>query len=118
MWQYGIDQWIGWNEFLYGKTKEDQLAKKTKEVDGLIVIMYQTDQQRVRPIDSHFFHMPLARRLEQSLHRKQLWVESVTIAYKTWQTVQAIQEPNQQQIAPLWCKNHGRQPRVRLRSEN
>ena len=118
MWQYGIDQWIGQNEFLYGKTREDQLAKKTKEVDDQIVIIYQTDQHRVRPTDSHFFHMPLARRLQQSLHRKQLWVESVTIAYETWQTMQAIQEPNQQQIAPLWCKNHGRRPWVRLQSEN
>ena len=102
MWQYGIDQSIGWNEFLYGKTKEDQLPKKIKEVDDLIVIMSQTDQQRVRPIDSHFYHMPLARTLEQSLHRKQLWVESFTIAYESWQTLQVIQEPNQQQIAPLW----------------
>ena len=47
MWQHGIDQCVGWIEFLYGKTKEDQLAKKTKEVDDQIVIMYQTDQQRV-----------------------------------------------------------------------
>ena len=114
MWQYGIDQWIGWNEFLYGKTKEDQLAKKSKEVDDQIVTMYQIDQQRVRPTDSHFFHMPLARRLEQSLNRKQLWVESVTIAHESWQTLQAIQEPNQQQIAPLWCKNHGFRPRVHV----
>ena len=118
MWQYGIDQWVGWNKFLYGKTKEDQLAKKTKEVDDQIVIIYQTDQQRVRPIDSHFFHMPLGRRLEQSLHRKQLWVESITITYKSWQTMKAIQEPNQQQIAPLWCKNHGRRPQVHLQTEN
>ena len=63
MWQYGMDQWVGWNEFLYGKTKEDLLAEKTKEVDDQIVIMYQTDQQRERPTDSHFFHMPLVRRL-------------------------------------------------------
>ena len=101
MWQYGVDQWIGRNEFLYGKTKEDLLAKKTKEVDDQIVIIYQTDQQRERPTDSHFFHMPLVRRLQQSLNRKQLWVESVTIAYESWQTLQIIQEPNQQQIAPL-----------------
>ena len=118
MWQYGVDQWIGRNEFLYEKTKEDQLAKKIEEVDDQIVIMYQTDHQRVRPIDSHFFHMPLARRLEQSLQRKQLWVESVTIAYETWQTMQATHEPNQQQIALFWCKNHGRRPQVRLQSEN
>ena len=58
MWQYGMNHWVGQNEFLYGKSKEDQLAKKTKEVDDQIVIIYQTDQQQVRPPDSHFFHMP------------------------------------------------------------
>ena len=30
MWQYGIDQWVGQNEFLYGKTKEYELAKKPR----------------------------------------------------------------------------------------
>jgi hypothetical protein len=30
MWQYGIDQWVGQNEFLYGKTKEERLAKKPR----------------------------------------------------------------------------------------
>jgi ribosomal protein S3AE len=34
MWQYGVDQWIGWNEFIYGKTKEERLEKITKEVDA------------------------------------------------------------------------------------
>ena len=67
--------------------------------------MYQTGQKRVRSIDLHFFHMPLSRWLEQSLNRKQLWVESVTIAYESWQALQVIQEPNQQQvIAPWWCQ--------------
>jgi hypothetical protein len=31
MWQYGIDQWVGKNEFLYGKTKEERLAKKPRK---------------------------------------------------------------------------------------
>jgi hypothetical protein len=30
MWQYGIDQWVGQNELLYGKTKEERLAKKPR----------------------------------------------------------------------------------------
>ena len=34
MWQHGIDQWVGRNEFLHGKTKEERLAKKTQEVDS------------------------------------------------------------------------------------
>ena len=62
--------------------------------------------------------MPLAQRLEQSLNRKQLWVESVTIAYESWQTLQVIQEPNQQQIPPLWSKDHGHRPWIRLQMEN
>ena len=37
MWQYGIDQWVGWNEYLYGKTKEEKIAKKTQEVDSQIL---------------------------------------------------------------------------------
>ena len=36
MWQYGIDQWVGQDEFLYGTTKEERLAKKTQEVDSQI----------------------------------------------------------------------------------
>ena len=47
MWQYGTDQLVGWNEFLYGKAKEDQHAIKTQEVHGHIVTMSQTAQQRV-----------------------------------------------------------------------
>ena len=36
MWHHGIDQWVGQNEFLYGKTKEEKVAKKTQEVDSQI----------------------------------------------------------------------------------
>jgi hypothetical protein len=45
MWQYGIDQWVGWNEFLYGKTKEERLTKKTQEVDSQIWHMHRTDRK-------------------------------------------------------------------------
>ena len=34
MWQYGIDQWIGQNEFIFGITKEERLEKITKEVNA------------------------------------------------------------------------------------
>ena len=30
MWQFGTDQWVGWNDFLYEKTKENQHAKQRK----------------------------------------------------------------------------------------
>ena len=29
LWQYGIDQWIARNKYIYGKTKEEQVEKKT-----------------------------------------------------------------------------------------
>ena len=69
IWQHGIDQWVDQNEFLYGKTKEDKHGKKTKEVNGQIATIYQTDQERERSIDLYFFHMPLERRLDQSLNQ-------------------------------------------------
>ena len=34
MWQYGIDQWIGQNEHIYGKTKEEQHEKMSQEVNA------------------------------------------------------------------------------------
>ena len=45
MWQYGISQWVGQNEFLYGKTKEERLAKKTQEVDSQIRHMHRADRK-------------------------------------------------------------------------
>jgi hypothetical protein len=36
MWQYGIDQWIGCNEYIYGKAKEEQQEKKIQEVDAQV----------------------------------------------------------------------------------
>jgi hypothetical protein len=31
--QYGIDQWIAQNEYIYGKTKEKQVEKKTLDIN-------------------------------------------------------------------------------------
>jgi hypothetical protein len=45
MWHYGIDQWEGRNEFLYGKTKEERLTKKTQEVDSQIWHMHTVDRK-------------------------------------------------------------------------
>jgi hypothetical protein len=53
MWQYGIDQWVGRNEFLYGKTKEERLAKTTQEVDSQIRHMHRADRKQVSSIDKH-----------------------------------------------------------------
>ena len=84
MWQYGIDQWVGWNEFLCGKTKEERLAKKTQEVDSQIWHMHRADRKQVRPSDKHLFHMSAEQRITQSLDRKQQWIECVTTAYEAW----------------------------------
>ena len=41
MWQYGIDQWIGCNKYIYGKTKEEQQEKENQEVDAQVRRMHQ-----------------------------------------------------------------------------
>ena len=84
MWQYGIDQWIGWNEFIYGKTKEERLEKITKEVDAQICRMQCKDCNKVRHEDCHLFQMSCRKNLAQTLVRKQQWVQCVTIAYEVW----------------------------------
>ena len=96
MWQYGINQWVGWNEFLYGKTKEERLAKTTQEVDSQIRHMHRADRKRVRPIDKHLFHMPVEQRIAQSLDRKQQWIECVTIAHEAWAAISDSQFTSQQ----------------------
>ena len=89
MWQYGIDQWIGRNEYVYGKTKEDQLQKKNQEVNAQIRRMHQTDRKQVRRHDRHLFDMSATKRMEQTLERKQKWIECVNTAYDAWSAQQA-----------------------------
>jgi acetyl-CoA carboxylase beta subunit len=84
MWQYGIDQWVGLNEFLYGKSKEERLAKTTQEVDSQIWHMHRADRKQVCPTDKYLFHMPAEQRITQSIDRKQQWIECVTTAYEAW----------------------------------
>ena len=102
MWQYGIDQWVGRNEFLYGKTKEERLAKTTQEVDSQIWHMHRADRKQVYPIDKHLFHMSAEQRITQSTHRKQQWIECATMAYEAWAAQSDSQITSQRQIAPLW----------------
>ena len=118
MWQYGIDQWVGRNEFLYGKSKEERLAKTTQEVGSQIRHMHRADRKQVRPIDKHLFHMSAKQRITQSLQRKQQWIECVTIAYEAWVALCDSQSKSQRQVAPLWNQASGRQPKVRLWQEN
>jgi hypothetical protein len=84
IWQYGIDQCVGQNEFLYGKSKEERLAKTTQEVDSQIWHMHRADRKQVHSVDRHLFHMPAEQRITQSIDRKQQWIECVTTAYEAW----------------------------------
>jgi hypothetical protein len=110
MCQYGIDQWIGWNEFIYGKTKEDRLKKNTMEVDAQICQMHCKDCNKVWHEDCHLFQMSCRKQLAQTLVRKQQWVQCVTIAYEVWSTIQAAQDLAHCQIAPPWNQIVGKQP--------
>ena len=114
MWQYGIDQWIGRNEFIYGKTKEERLEKITKEVDAQICRMHRKDCNKVRHEDRHLFQMSCRKRLAQTLVRKQQWVQCVTIAYEVWSTIQAAQQLACCKIACPWNQKVGQRPGVRL----
>ena len=80
LWQFRIDQWIARNKNIYGKTKEEQVEKKTQEINKQIQAIHKADKFRVRDMDRHLFTLSLKKRLEQSLDRKQKWVECVTIA--------------------------------------
>ena len=44
IWQYGIDQWIGRNEYLYGKTKEEQHEKKNQEINAQVQRIHQSNR--------------------------------------------------------------------------
>ena len=110
MWQYGIDQWVGQNEFLYGKTKEERLAKTTQEVGSQIRHMHRAERKRVCSIDKYLFHMPAEQRIEKSIDRKQQWIECVTTAYEAWAALNDSKITSQRQLAPLWNQASGWQP--------
>ena len=114
MWQYGIDQWIGRSEYLYGKTKEEQHKKKNQETNAQVQQIHQSDRNRVQQHDRHLFDVSVTKRLEQTLDRKEEWIECVTTAYEVWAAQQATKNIANQPFAPLWNKNHGRRPHVQL----
>jgi hypothetical protein len=115
LWQYGIDQWIARNEYIYGKTKEEQVEKKSQEINKQIKVMHRADKFRVRGMDRHLFTLSLKKRLEQSFDRKQKWVECVTIAYEAWMEQKETQTSTCLQRTLNQSKNGGRRPQVRLR---
>ena len=114
MWQYGIDQWIGCNKYIYGKTKEEQQEKENQEVDAQVRQMHQFDKNKVQRQDGHLFDMSATKRLGKMLDRKKKWIECVNTAYETWTAIQATQNIAIRPLAPMWNKHHGRRPHVRL----
>ena len=107
MWQYGIDQWIGCIEYIYGKTKEEHQEKKNQEVDAQVRRIHQSDRNKVQQQDRHLFDMSVTKRLEQTLDRKKKWIECVNTAYEAWTVRQATKNIANWPFAPLWNKNHG-----------
>ena len=110
-----MDQWIGCNEYLYGKTKEEQQEKKNQEINAQVQRIHQSDRNRVQQHDRHLFDMSVTERLEQTLERKKKWIECVTTTFEVWAAQQATTNIANWPFAPLWNKNHGRRPHVRLR---
>jgi hypothetical protein len=82
MWQYGIDQWIGRNEYIYGKTKEEQQEKENQEVDAQVRQMHQLDRNKMQRQDRHLFEMSVTKRLGQTLDRKKKWINVLKLHVK------------------------------------
>ena len=101
IWQYGIDQCVGQNEFLYGTTKEERLAKTTQEVDSQIQHMHRADRKQVHSSDKYLFYMSAEQRIMQSLERKQQQIRCVTIEYEAWAALSDSQITSQRQLKPL-----------------
>jgi hypothetical protein len=76
--------------------------------------MHRTDKFTVQGMDRHLFTLSLKKQLEQSLDRKQKWVECVTIAYEAWMEPKVTQTSTCQQHTLNQSKNGGRRPRFRL----
>jgi hypothetical protein len=55
--QYDIDQWMGQNEYIYGKSKEELHANKIQEANAQVRYMHQTDRKRVQWHGMHLFDM-------------------------------------------------------------
>jgi hypothetical protein len=66
MWQYGIDQWIGRNKYIYGKTEEEQQEKENQEVDAQVRRIHQLDRNKVQRQDRHLLEMAVTKRLGQT----------------------------------------------------
>jgi hypothetical protein len=70
MWQYGIDQLIGRNEYIYGKSKEEQQEKKNKEIHAQVKQIHHLDRIKVQRQDRLLYEISVTKRLGQMLDRK------------------------------------------------
>ena len=112
MWQCGVDQWIGRNEHIYGRTKEEKYEKENQEINAQVRWIHLSDRNKVQRQDRHLFDMSVTNRLAQLLDRKKKWIECVYTAYEALTAIQATTNIANRPFAPLWNKNHGRQPHV------
>jgi hypothetical protein len=128
LWQFSIARWISRNEFLYGKTDDEQTAKKTFEVDALIKYIFENDRNKILPFDQHLFDIPIEQRLQYTLDQKRLWTECIDIAITAWgnQSNESTGSPqdnssNSNHTTEVADDHNGptmyegRRPRVRLR---
>jgi hypothetical protein len=90
LWRFSIDRWIARNEFIYGKTQEDQISKKNAEIDLAIRDLFLFHQTSIRDCNKHLFNLPIEDRLKHTLEQKQLWTECVKVAMIGWNSEQEI----------------------------
>jgi hypothetical protein len=87
-------------------------ASRNQEINKQIKAIQRADKFRVQSIDRHLFTLSLKKQLEQSLDRKQKWVECVTITYEAWMEQKESQSSTYQQHTLNQSKNVGRCPHV------
>ena len=101
-------------KYFYGKTKEEQVEKKTHEINQQIKATHRADKFRVRGMDRHIFTLSLKKRLMQSLDRKQKWVDCVAIVHEAWMEQKETSTSTCQQHTLNLSKYMGSHPHVRL----
>ena len=95
-----------------GKTNEEQVEKKTQEINKQIKAMHRADKFRVQIMDRHLCTLSFKKGLEQLLDRKQKWVDFVTIAYEALMEQKETLTSTCQQHTLNQSKNVGRRPQV------
>jgi hypothetical protein len=131
--KFGIDRWIARNEYIHGKSEQEQEDKRNEEINFKVTCTFLLDREKVRLDDSHLFTIPLEERRKQTWEQKRLWLLSVKAAIIAWERENLTETITQQQYlhqpvsttptrnthAQIPTRNttfsEGRRPRVRLR---